>query len=157
MAERYQIQNVTKKPKPASGPDTRDLVAKNGCFVQYRNATGNNVIMGVGAVRIVNELNDDHIALLAQGHLSVETIEDITSSLKKHVAHVPQQRMTGVEHTAEAARSGRKSTRSAKAALMGEAQKAVGVTELEGAVNPDGAANFTFTAKKGALPKRQRR
>lgn len=164
MAVRYQIQNTTKKPKPPTGPDTRSLIERNGCFVQYRDTRGNNVMLGVGGVKIVNDLTEDHIALIDQGHMSAVEIKDIAQALKKHAGPAPKRGVDAKLGTdIEDQRSGKKHARVGKAALMGETQNATGISELEqvpeyeGAVNPDGTPNFTFTAKKNALPKRQRR
>ena len=173
MRQKYQVRNITRKPKPAQGPDTRTTIEKRGHFVAYRNAQGNNVMLRPDEVKIINEPNEDIISLVTTGYLSCEPLKDITDALQNHTGSTSRKKKGNPEAdtTAELAQAtaiGNRA-RQARASMMGETQNSKGVTELEhtsrprkpapeleGAVNPDGTPNFTVTASRDSVPKRQR-
>lgn len=162
MRQKYQIRNITRKPKPAQGPDTRTTIEKRGHFVAYRNTAGNNVMLRPDEVKIVNEPNEDIISLVSTGYLECVPLKDITDALESHTSKSGNSRRKKTDQEADTAAElnfataqGQKS-RQARATMMGETQNTKGVTELEGAVNPDGTPNFTVTATKDSIPKRQR-
>jgi hypothetical protein len=162
MRQKYQVCNITRKPKPTNGPDTRTLIEKRGHYVAYRNAAGNNVMLRPGEVKIINEPNEDVISLVTDGYLSCEPLKDIADALQSHKGSGRGKKKAD-DHEAEVAAEladasvRGKRAREARASMMGETQNTRGVTELEGAVNPDGNPNFTVTATKNSIPKRQSR
>lgn len=160
MRQKYQVRNITKKPKPAQGPDTRTVIEKRGHFVCYRNSAGNNVMLRPDEVKIINEPNEDIISLVTTGYLSCEPLKDITDALKNHTGTSSRKKKADPEaetaaELAQATAMGKRA-RQARASMMGETQNTRGVTELEGAVNPDGNPNFTVTASRDSVPKRER-
>lgn len=113
-------------------------------------------------VKIVNEPNEDIISLVSTGYLECVPLKDITDALESHTSKSGNSRRKKTDQEADttaelnfATAQGQKS-RQARATMMGETQNTKGVTELEGAVNPDGTPNFTVTATKDSIPKRQR-
>lgn len=162
MRQKYQVQNITRKPKPAQGPDTRTTIEKRGHFVVYRNATGNNIMLRPDEVKIVNEPNEDIISLVTTGYLTCTPLKDIADALGNHTGKGASRRKKTDQEAETAAdlnyatQQGRKA-RQARASMMGETQETKGVTELDGAVNPDGNPNFTVTANRNSIPKRQPR
>jgi hypothetical protein len=159
MRQKYQVRNITRKPKPLQGPDTRTVIEKRGHYVSYRNAQDKVIMLRPDEVKIINEPTEDILTLVSQGYLSCAPMRDITDALHNHKA---QPRKKKGDHEAEvaaeietAAAMGQRA-RQARASMMGETKNEKGVTELEGAVNPDGANNFTVTANRNSIPKRQR-
>lgn len=161
MRQKYQVRNITRKPKPAQGPDNRTMIEKRGHYVSYRNSAGNNVMLRPDEVKIVNEPNEDVISLVSTGYLACEPLKDITDALQSHKGSAKRKKAADADgeialEVADATARGQRA-RQARASMMGETADTRGVTELEGAVNPDGENNFTAVAKRGSIPKRQPR
>lgn len=159
MRQQYQIQNITRRPKPVNGPDTRTMTAKRGHYVSYRNHQDKVVMLRPDEVKIINEPGEDIYNLVSQGYLACWPLKDIADALSQHTAPSRRKKPAADTETdaqlADAAQRGR-TARQGRASMMGETQDVRGVTELEGAVNPDGNPNFTVTATKNSVPKRQR-
>jgi hypothetical protein len=170
MRQKYQVRNITRKPKPAQGPDTRTMIEKRGHYVSYRNSQDKVIMLRPDEVKIINEPTEDVLTLVAQGYLSCAPMKDITDALHSHKAQPRKKKNdheADVEAEIQSASVLGQRARQARASLMGETRNEKGVTELEGqpkqakpelegAVNPDGANNFTVTANRNSIPKRQR-
>lgn len=159
MRQKYQVRNITRKPKPVQGPDTRTLIEKRGHYVSYRNTQDKVIMLRPDEVKIINEPTEDILTLVAQGYLSCAPMKDITDALHSHKGPARKKKNDHEAEVAadiEAAAIQGQRARQARATMMGETRKEKGVTELEGAVNPDGENNFTVTANRNSIPKRQR-
>lgn len=159
MRQKYRIQNITRKPKPAQGPDTRTMIQKKGHYVSYRNAQDKVIMLRPDEIKIINEPTDDIVSLVSQGYLACVPLKDITDALEEHKGGGRRKKSTPeAEVAAElAVATAQGQRRQARASMMGEVQNVRGVTELEGAVNPDGNPNFSVTATRDSVPKRQPR
>ena len=157
MRQQYQVRNITRKPKPVAGPDTRTLIEKRGHYVSYRDARDKVIMLRPDEVKIVSNPGEDIFSLVSTGYLSCVPMKDITEALQSHKkAGRKRGPEAEVEHDLAEATARGKLAREARASMMGETREERGVTELEGAVNPDGPNNFTAVAKRGSTPKRQR-
>jgi hypothetical protein len=160
MRQQYQVRNITRVPRPERGPDARTMIQKRGHYVSYRNHQDKVIMLRPDEVKIVNEPNEDIFSLVSQGYLSCTPLKDITEALKGHTGSARRKKLSpeaAVEADLAKATAMAQERNQGKASMMGETQDARGVTELEGAVNPDGANNFTVVAKKDSVPKRQAR
>jgi hypothetical protein len=160
MRKQYQVRNITRKPKPLQGGDTRTMLEKRGHYVSYRNHQDKVIMLRPDEVKIVNEPNEDIYSLVSQGYLSCAPLKDITEALQGHTGSARRKKVSpeaAVEADLAKASAMGRDRNQGKASMMGETQDVRGVTELEGAVNPDGANNFTVVAKKDSVPKRQAR
>lgn len=157
MRQQYQVQNITRKPKPVNGPDNRSMIEKRGHYVSYRDARDKVIMLRPDEVKIVSNPGEDIFSLVSTGYLACTPLKDITDALQSHKrAGKKRSPEAEVEHDLAEATARGQQARQGRASMMGETREEKGVTELEGAVNPDGPNNFTAVAKRGATPKRQR-
>ena len=159
MAKHFKITNTTIKPKrldPTTGADLRRVHERVGHGVSYRDDSNNSITLPPdGKPRFLSKRNPGIDRLAAEGLISVEEVDDITTSMRAHVmsgavAGASAAATTTTTTTAATTDTTTTAAAAVRAVEMGESSEdalAAAANEYEGARNPDGEPNFVVKAK----------
>ena len=147
--DKFELKNITQKPKPVNGRDTRKAIEKVGHPVQFRIGRDFDrapiIILMPGRAKIVDEVNSGIIGLREGGFITIRKITNIMDELEQHKYTPKTARQEGA--------AARDDLRKANAVEMGlDPHQGKSGSEYEGAVNPDGDPNFVVKAPRNTGP-----